>query len=155
MQLFICKVVFFGVNIHDCHCCFVVIFLDSKGEINDLYFLLVLGFNKIPLYGVFILTFGGALVFALIVRLVFVPWLKKKITQEVSESEEPIVKFCNEDEKQAKSKGGQAVNEESVGVDAVINFHDDSGIFTFNHYVISYHPLFHFFDDMMICFKGS
>lgn len=103
----------------------------------------MLGFNKIPLYGVFILTFGGALVFAVIVRFVFVPWLKKKITEEVSGSEEPFVKFCNGgDAEQAKSIESQAVNEESIGFDAVINLHDDSGIFTFYHTLNLFLPFF-------------
>ena len=95
---------------------------------------LVLGFDKIPLYGVFVLTFGGALVFALIVRLVFVPWLKKKILLEVSDAEEPIVTFCHVRDDEEKSGDQQKKTVESNGkkkecekFETVINFQEDSG----------------------------
>lgn len=39
----------------------------------------LLHFNKIPLYGTFILTFGSAIIVALVVRFVVVPWQRKKI----------------------------------------------------------------------------
>lgn len=41
--------------------------------------LTVLHFDKIPLYGVFIITFGSAIIVGLVVRLAFVPWYRKKI----------------------------------------------------------------------------
>ena len=105
----------------------------------------MLGFNKIPLYGVFILTFGGALVFALIVRFVFVPWLKNKITLELSESEEPIVKFHNgSDEKLKKGQESVETKEESNGFEAIIDFHDDSGIFVTYCFIASVHSFYMF-----------
>jgi len=39
----------------------------------------LLHFNKIPLYGTFILAFGPAIICALIVQFIVVPWLRRKI----------------------------------------------------------------------------
>ncbi|XP_019637228.1 PREDICTED: sodium-dependent phosphate transporter 1-like isoform X2 [Branchiostoma belcheri] len=44
----------------------------------------LLGFDKIPLYGVFILSFGGGLLTGLMVWLFVVPWMRRKI-QEIQE----------------------------------------------------------------------
>ncbi|CAH1248733.1 SLC20A1 [Branchiostoma lanceolatum] len=44
----------------------------------------LLGFDKIPLYGVFILSFGGGLIMGLLVWLLVVPWMRRKI-QEIQE----------------------------------------------------------------------
>ena len=43
----------------------------------------VLHFNKIPLYGTFILTIGPAIFCAIFVRFVIVPWQRKKITSKL------------------------------------------------------------------------
>ncbi|XP_035658128.1 sodium-dependent phosphate transporter 1-like [Branchiostoma floridae] len=45
----------------------------------------LLGFDKIPLYGVFILSFGGGLLTGLLVWLFLVPWMRRKI-QEIHEA---------------------------------------------------------------------
>ncbi|XP_078620464.1 sodium-dependent phosphate transporter 2-like isoform X1 [Branchiostoma floridae x Branchiostoma japonicum] len=39
----------------------------------------LLGFDKIPLYGVFILSFGGGLIMGLLVWIFVVPWMRRKI----------------------------------------------------------------------------
>ncbi|CAG2213600.1 PIT [Mytilus edulis] len=44
----------------------------------------LLHFDKIPLYGVLILTFGSALLVALLVKFVFTPWYRKRILAEVA-----------------------------------------------------------------------
>ncbi|XP_078620469.1 sodium-dependent phosphate transporter 2-like isoform X2 [Branchiostoma floridae x Branchiostoma japonicum] len=44
----------------------------------------LLGFDKIPLYGVFILSFGGGLIMGLLVWIFVVPWMRRKI-QEIQE----------------------------------------------------------------------
>ncbi|KAL4218464.1 hypothetical protein ACF0H5_023198 [Mactra antiquata] len=41
----------------------------------------LLHFDKIPLYGTFILSFGLAIIAALVVRFIVVPWQRKKITE--------------------------------------------------------------------------
>lgn len=43
----------------------------------------LLHFDKIPLYGVFILTFGLALVVALVVRFFVIPWHRRTITEKI------------------------------------------------------------------------
>ena len=43
----------------------------------------VLGFDRIPLYGVLILSVGGGILSAIIVLFVVSPYLKKKILREV------------------------------------------------------------------------
>ena len=48
----------------------------------------VLRFNKIPLYGVLIISFGGALLLGVLIQFVVSPWLKNKILEEVNESDE-------------------------------------------------------------------
>ncbi|XP_066300042.1 sodium-dependent phosphate transporter 1-like [Branchiostoma lanceolatum] len=50
----------------------------------------LLGFDKIPLYGVFILSFGGGLLTGLMVWLFFVPWMRRKI-QEIHEAKLSVV----------------------------------------------------------------
>ncbi|XP_062568923.1 sodium-dependent phosphate transporter 1-like [Saccostrea cucullata] len=45
----------------------------------------LLKFDKIPLYGVFIITFGSAVIVAVVIRLAFVPWYRKKIQKYVEE----------------------------------------------------------------------
>ena len=110
---------------------------------------LVLKFDKIPLYGVFILTFGGALVFALVVRLIFVPWLKKKIMLEVSDAEEPIVTFCHVNNDEEKNGDQQKKTVESNGkkrecekFETVINFQEDLGTLRFIPVIVFYICLF-------------
>ena len=49
----------------------------------------MLRFNEIPLYGVLIISFGGAILLGLLIQFVIAPWLKNKILKEVSESSEP------------------------------------------------------------------
>nr|QNU09886.1 Inorganic phosphate transporter 1-like protein [Tridacna squamosa] len=44
----------------------------------------LLHFNKIPLYGTFILTFGPAIIGAILVRLLIVPWQRETITRNCS-----------------------------------------------------------------------
>jgi len=46
-------------------------------------FVAVLGFDRIPLWGVFILSFGGGIVIALLVRFVFISWQRKTIKSEL------------------------------------------------------------------------
>ncbi|KAI8493557.1 hypothetical protein Bbelb_289540 [Branchiostoma belcheri] len=50
----------------------------------------LLGFDKIPLYGVFILSFGGGLLIGLLVWLFFVPWMRRKI-QEIHDAKLSVV----------------------------------------------------------------
>jgi hypothetical protein len=47
----------------------------------------VLGFHKIPLYGVFILTFGGGIITAIVIRVWVVPYMRRRIIHEVASSE--------------------------------------------------------------------
>ncbi|XP_022325181.2 sodium-dependent phosphate transporter 2-like [Crassostrea virginica] len=61
----------------------------------------LLHFDKIPLYGVFIITFGSAIIIGLIVRLAFVPWYRKKIQKYIEE--------CKEDE----TEKGKAIDMET------------------------------------------
>ncbi|XP_069106837.1 sodium-dependent phosphate transporter 1-A-like [Argopecten irradians] len=42
----------------------------------------LLHFDKIPLYGVFIITFGLSIIVAVAIRIFLVPWYRKKITEE-------------------------------------------------------------------------
>ncbi|XP_033727623.1 sodium-dependent phosphate transporter 1-like [Pecten maximus] len=42
----------------------------------------LLHFDKIPLYGVFIITFGISALVGIVVRIFIVPWYRKKITKE-------------------------------------------------------------------------
>ncbi|WAR17589.1 S20AA-like protein [Mya arenaria] len=44
----------------------------------------VLHFDKIPLYGTFIITFGAAAIVAMVVRFIIVPWQRQKITNPIS-----------------------------------------------------------------------
>jgi len=46
-------------------------------------FVAVLGFDRIPLWGVFILSFGGGIVTALGIRFLFVSWQRKTIKGEM------------------------------------------------------------------------
>ena len=46
-------------------------------------FFLVLHFNKIPIYGVLMLSIGGGILAALLVQFLVSPYLKKKILREV------------------------------------------------------------------------
>ncbi|XP_048780754.2 sodium-dependent phosphate transporter 1-A-like isoform X1 [Ostrea edulis] len=48
----------------------------------------LLHFDKIPLYGVFIITFGSALLVAIMVKVVVVPWYRTKIQKYMKECEE-------------------------------------------------------------------
>ena len=48
-----------------------------------LTFFLVLGFDRIPLYGVLILSIGGGILAAVLVHFIISPYLKKKIIREV------------------------------------------------------------------------
>jgi len=43
----------------------------------------VLGFHRIPLWGVFILSFGGGIITALGIRFLFVSWQRKTIKGEL------------------------------------------------------------------------
>ncbi|XP_052763103.1 sodium-dependent phosphate transporter 2-like [Mya arenaria] len=43
----------------------------------------LLHFDKIPLYGTFIITFGAAAIVAMVVRFIIVPWQRQKITNHV------------------------------------------------------------------------
>ena len=47
------------------------------------FFVLVLHFDKIPLYGVLILSIGGGILVAVLVHFIVSPYLKKKILREV------------------------------------------------------------------------
>lgn len=44
----------------------------------------MLHFNKIPLYGVFILTFGGGLLTAILVKFWIAPYMQRKIIRETA-----------------------------------------------------------------------
>ncbi|KAK3735681.1 hypothetical protein QZH41_011992 [Actinostola sp. cb2023] len=48
----------------------------------------MLHFNKIPLYGVFILTFGGGILTAIIVKLWIAPFLQRKVICEMAAKDE-------------------------------------------------------------------
>lgn len=50
----------------------------------------MLGFHKIPLYGVFILTFGGGLLTAFLVRVFLVPYTRKRIEPDLTDVEKII-----------------------------------------------------------------
>lgn len=45
----------------------------------------LLHFDRIPLYGVFIITFGAAIIVGIVVRIAFVPWYRKKIQKYLEE----------------------------------------------------------------------
>lgn len=45
----------------------------------------LLYFDRIPLYGVFIITFGAAAIVAVVVRIIFVPWYRKKIQKYIED----------------------------------------------------------------------
>ena len=113
--------------------CTLILLLCSLSETFSFikFFLLlplVLGFNKIPLYGVLILTFGGALIFALLVRFVAVPWLRKRICQEKSDSEEPMVQYSpSAPEQKEKVAESFALECDADKSETVINFNDESG----------------------------
>lgn len=115
-------------------------FIDIQFKVFALiivFLLSVLKFNRIPLYGVFILTFGGALVFALLVRFLFVPWLRKKIGDEASQSEEPMVEYSpSADGEEKKVAEILTPKKESDKSESVINFHDDSGIYIYLIFLI-------------------
>ncbi|XP_077989702.1 sodium-dependent phosphate transporter 2-like [Glandiceps talaboti] len=42
----------------------------------------IFGFDKIPLYGTFILSFGAGIVVAILVQIFVVPWMRRKIARE-------------------------------------------------------------------------
>ena len=48
------------------------------------YCVAVLGFDRIPLWGVFILSFGGGILTALGIRFLFVSWQRKTIKSELA-----------------------------------------------------------------------
>ena len=63
------------------HCLPTLICPKTKGHYGTLFSSLsVLHFNKIPLYGTFILTIVPAIIAVFIVRYIVVPWQRKKIT---------------------------------------------------------------------------
>ena len=62
---------------------FTAVAVDTKLNIPTLFALPVLRFDRIPLYGVLILSIGGGLLAALIVHFFVSPYLKKKIVREV------------------------------------------------------------------------
>jgi sodium-dependent phosphate transporter len=43
----------------------------------------VLGFDRIPLWGVFILAFGAGIVTAILVQMLFVPWQRGAIKSKL------------------------------------------------------------------------
>ncbi|CAH1774420.1 unnamed protein product [Owenia fusiformis] len=60
----------------------------------------LLGFDRIPLWGVFILSFGMGIICCLLVRFLMVPWMRRKIQKEVlyegpgdTKSEDSKVKY--------------------------------------------------------------
>lgn len=62
----------------------------------------MLGFDKIPLWGAFILSFGGGIIAAIIVRWLFVPWQRRKIKIKVHQQEiERNANCADEKEKNA------------------------------------------------------
>ncbi|BFZ21425.1 hypothetical protein BsWGS_24464 [Bradybaena similaris] len=81
----------------------------------------LLQFNKIPLYGTFILSFGLALLTALGIRVLVVPWMRKKIEERETvehpeENGKPCVNFNQEIEVAAKPK--VTVTDTSFNVEA-------------------------------------
>lgn len=63
--------------------CSILVF-SSQSAIHRCFYksislFLVLHFDRIPLYGVFIITFGAAIIVGIVVRIAFVPWYRKKI----------------------------------------------------------------------------
>ncbi|XP_064596975.1 LOW QUALITY PROTEIN: sodium-dependent phosphate transporter 2-like [Liolophura sinensis] len=74
---------------------FLPIFYAVTLTINTISILFVgselLGFNKIPVWGKFVISFGVGIVTALVVRIIAVPWLRRKIKRECfSESVEVL-----------------------------------------------------------------
>lgn len=62
----------------------------------------MLGFNKIPLYGCLILSFGTGLVVALLTRFLFVPHLRRKIDNEFELNMSTDFQLIAEDENTEK-----------------------------------------------------
>ncbi|KAH3709863.1 sodium-dependent phosphate transporter 1-like isoform X2 [Dreissena polymorpha] len=83
----------------------------------------LLHFDKIPLYGTFILTFGSAIIVAIVVRFLVVPWQRKKINNHVQfllkqKEEEGLLESDKnyQESIQAHSKESQAYKAQLAGL---------------------------------------
>ena len=85
--------------------------------------LTVLKFNEIPFYGVMILTFGGGILFGILVKAFVVPWLERKVQEECCESVEEMVKYSPTSQ-DLKSIETQLSKMDPDKNETVVNFND-------------------------------
>lgn len=64
----------------------------------------LLHFDKIPLYGVFILTFGSAIVVAIVVRFIITPYYRRKILRECQQAKEESISSISDGVECGKSQ---------------------------------------------------
>ena len=85
--------------------------------------LTVLKFNEIPFYGVMILTFGGGILFGILVKAFVVPWLERKVQEECCESVEEMVKYSptSQDPKSIETQLSKMDPDKN---ETVVNFND-------------------------------
>ncbi len=80
----------------------------------------MLGFDKIPLYGVLILTFGGGILCGLGVKFLLVPWLHRRILNEFDESKEPVVQYAANGEIEDKKPDHQLCKKSTDKAETVV-----------------------------------
>ena len=85
---------------------FTAVAVDTKLNFPTLFALPVLRFDRIPLYGVLILSIGGGLLAALIVHFIVSPYLKKKIVREVYGDDDNGTSSSRQDRTVSFTKGG-------------------------------------------------
>ena len=84
----------------------------------------MLGFDKIPLYGVLILTFGGGLLCGLGVKFFVVPWLQRRILKEFNESKEPIIQYAANGEIKDKILDHQSCQKSTDKAETVVRLNE-------------------------------
>eukprot|EP00112_Aurelia_sp_Birch-Aquarium-sp1_P016068 Seg3607.4 transcript_id=Seg3607.4/GoldUCD/mRNA.D3Y31 product="Sodium-dependent phosphate transporter 1" protein_id=Seg3607.4/GoldUCD/D3Y31 len=87
----------------------------------------LLGFDKIPLYGVLILTFGGGILCGLGVKFLLVPWLHRRILNEFNESKEPIVQYAANSEIKDKKPDHQLCQKSTDKAETVVCLNESGG----------------------------
>ena len=90
----------------------------------------MLGFDKIPLYGVLILTFGGGLLCGLGVKFFVVPWLQRRILKEFSQSNEPIIQYAANGEMKEKKPDHQSCQKNTDKAETVVCL-NESGSYSY------------------------
>lgn len=100
---------------------FTAVAVDTKVNVPTLFALPVLHFDRIPLYGVLILSIGGGLLAALIVHFFVSPYLKKKIVREVYGDEDNGTDSSSQDRTVSFTKGGNGSENRVISEEKNLN----------------------------------